>query len=106
LPLGRDCLTWVYFDPEIKTEWCLLHQADNIYNFVTAETIDRHLDNNIRHPMLSRDLVGGDILRGQAVLDLLHGQKIFIDELTPGPGFLSRLVNCQLTSEDRSRIGG
>jgi hypothetical protein len=89
MPDGRDCISWEEFDPDEQTEWCLLNQGENIYNLITATNAESYISTRQKHPYLSRELMAGDIIRGQAVLDLFHGLEVVIDELPPDPEMLA-----------------
>jgi hypothetical protein len=72
LPGGADCISGEEFAPTVQTEWCLLTQGANKYILVTATMVKDLISNGSLHPFLQRKLVADDILRGQAVLDLMN----------------------------------
>lgn len=68
---GRDCISLQDFYGTDQSEWCLLNQGGNKYNLITVSTAEDLMLSGNRHPFIQRDLVTGDIIRGQALLDLL-----------------------------------
>ncbi|VVE85427.1 hypothetical protein [Pandoraea sputorum] len=70
---GADCVSFEQFDPSADVEWCLIRRNENntVFDLITVVTADAMIRNGTNHLVLGRPLRPGDLLRGEAVLNLL-----------------------------------
>jgi len=72
-PNGGDIVSYEEFNPDGKTEWCLLSRGDgHHFDFITADIAQRLIETG--KTLISRaPLVAKDFIRGSALVELLKG---------------------------------
>ncbi|WP_169835076.1 tetratricopeptide repeat protein [Pandoraea oxalativorans] len=67
---GEDFVSSDKFHPRTRDEWCAMNREDGMYDIILASTAAALIPT--KRPHLRSAFVEGDVLRGQAFLDLLR----------------------------------